>query len=134
MGSYHYDPAEYAAIAEGQSAHALSLADKIEAGEGLGGIDAQFAASILRRWANNLPRAPKRKPGQAPKFNHGAEAVVYVMSVSRGLTSEQALEEIAGRVGVEPKSIRASIDKHVPDAARMLRGLGLKVNSRLLKK
>lgn len=105
------NPDEYKRVVESQRQFAHEIAHKIEAGDTLEPMARDFAAVVLRHWADKvLSDKPKGKQGPPPKFDPAAEAMLF--AAHRGLKGDaqkDIIASIADRVGVSEEAVRKGI-------------------------
>lgn len=112
-------------IAKNQKLWLARIAGQVESGDSLGVVERQAAAGAIRAFAESIPLKAKRKRGQAARFDHGSEALIFVTLRARGTSPSAAYISIADRVGVEWQAVERAMRKHGPGAARLLEGLGV---------
>lgn len=116
------DPEAYARTAEAQRGHAREIARRLEAGESLHDLPSgsgEFAAAILRLWANTLPNKPPRKRGQAPQIdasNIALEFVAMTRNPKAVMSKVKVKEHLAEKYGVSVEAIRGALKKKLKDA------------------
>lgn len=117
---------EYARIARAQKEKALELADRIKRGEALTGMDAKFAAAVLRAWGEQHSEVQPRKKGQQLVVPYGAIALMVegrvLHDVSRGKkrTKAKRIAEAAALYGVSEKTVKEALRKDGPEARAIL--------------
>lgn len=73
----HVPPAEYKHVAENQRKYFSALAERILNENTLTLLDRRMAAGAINAFSASIPAQPKRKRGQAQKFDHGAAAILF---------------------------------------------------------
>ena len=117
---------EYARIARAQKEKARELADRIKRGESLSGMDAIFAAAILRAWGEQHSEVQPRKKGHQHEVPYGAIAsmvegrVLHDVSRGKKRTKAQRIAEAAVLYGVSEKTVKEALRKDGPEARAIL--------------
>lgn len=105
---------------EEQQDCARDLAQQVERGEPLGELERELVAWILRAWADIPVEAPKRRPGQARRYDHVVAAWNIELARRGGKTKEKAIADEAVRCGVSVEAIKKTHDRLGPAIAAML--------------
>jgi len=114
---------EHARMAKSQREGLELIAQKLDEGAPLSRFEAGFAAAAIRQFASSIPLKKPRKRGQAPRFDHGSEALMYAVHIASGKSRVDALAEIADRVGLSEVAVEKGIKKHLAAAERVVRAL-----------
>jgi hypothetical protein len=112
--------ARYAEIQRDNKAWLLTVADAIENGAALDAVERKIAAAVLRSASERMPIEQRKSVGQAPQWDHGSEALVFVGLRVQGLSPTKAYASIADRVGVSEQAVQKAMRQHAPGAARLL--------------
>jgi hypothetical protein len=97
-------------VADRQRAFAELIAGKLEGGDQLNEFERGFAAALVRRAADSITGARKRKRARPRKVDPGALAIEFgILRVLRGMKEADAIGELAGRHSVLEETIRIAI-------------------------
>ncbi len=111
--------AEYTQIARAQKKHACELADRIERGDSLTGLDANFAAVILRGWADNLPERQPRKKGHQSEVAYG-DIALLVKAYAYRMSEAAAIRAVAELKGVSETTVKNALRECGNEASALL--------------
>tara|TARA_R100000005_G_scaffold75323_1_gene42516 strand:- start:10254 stop:10709 length:456 start_codon:yes stop_codon:yes gene_type:complete len=100
---------DYEALALRQKAYFTELANRLEAGESLSAMDRKLAASLMRRASDAISTKRKRPRGQPVQVPDIARWEYARLIVHRGLSSNEAIEELSERYSSSIESIKAKL-------------------------
>lgn len=120
--------AEFVAAQDGQIAFARALADKLEHGLPVNGLDRAFTAALLRHWADTRPAKRPRARGAPASFDRD-EAVSWLVLVTEfapnPLTLTAAVEDLLDQLpGVEVEAVRRAHQEKQAAWRRWFLGMG----------
>lgn len=110
--------AERKQVAQRQRDYARGLADKLDTGELLTGLDGAFAAAILRAWADRPEDKPKRSRGQPAEFAHSEAALTVALFQRQG--KDDPVGRVAEMYGVSVQSIRKAMRENKAEVENWL--------------
>lgn len=99
--------------AERQRAHLRKAADRIERGESLDGLNAEFLAVALRAFADMIPDEPKKRKGRQPSKLNPVWAVLKYASLVRGkgMSKTEAIGLVAELAEVDADTVKKALKK-----------------------
>lgn len=112
---------QYARLARRQKEQLRDIAACLDAREPLDDTQAELAAAILRKKADDISEKQPRQRGQQPKFPSGLAALMVETHASRLNSRRRAIALVAEHFDVSEEAIKKAVKKDGDEARAFYR-------------